>query len=178
MIRLALLLFGLCAPLSAGAQIPLFNSDPRGPVPQEVETFNEEGITLPAAPKDRDLLRFDPGMPTSMRFYVDAPSISVGKDGVVRYTLVIAGDGETRNIMYEGLRCNVGERKTYAYGRADGSWSRARDPQWESLGRDIPRVTLSRDFFCPLRWHIATPAEGVDALERGIHPKVEMMQPQ
>ncbi len=175
--RFTLLLLGLGAPLWAGAQIPLFNTDPRGPVPQEVETFNEEGIALPPAPKDRDLLRFAPGMPTSMRFYVDSASISVGKDDVVRYTLVIAGDGDTRNVMYEGLRCNVGEHKVYAYGQADGTWSPARDPQWNRLGRDIPRQTLASDFLCPLRWRIDTPAEGVEALERGIHPRVEMMRP-
>lgn len=167
------LLLGLAVPMRAGADIPLFNTDPRGPVPEEVERFTEGKVEFPAAPRDRDLLRFDPGKPTSMRFYVDAASISVGQDGVVRYTLVIAGDGTARNVTYEGFRCNVDERKVYAYGREDGSWSPAHDPRWTSTGSDLPRKTLARDFLCPLGRPVKTAEDGVNALEQGIHPEVE-----
>lgn len=169
------LLFALALPFSAYAQVPLFNQDPRGTVPAEENIFKEQELVLPAAPEKRDLLAFDPGRRTSMKFYVDPASLSVGEDEVVRYTLVITGDGDTRNVMYEGLRCETIERKTYAFGQADGTWSRARDPQWESIAGDAPRMALYRNFLCPLKGPIQTAKEGVNALENGIHPQVQML---
>lgn len=166
----------LALPLVAHAQVPLFNQDPRGTVPEEIEAFNEQEATFPAAPKERDLLPFDPEHRTSMKFYVDAASISVGTDQVVRYTLVVTGDGDTRNVMYEGLRCKTREKKTYGFGQRDGTWSKARDPQWESIGHDGPRLTLSRNFLCPLKGPIQSAEEGVGALRNGIHPQVQMLQ--
>lgn len=175
LVRFALL--ALALPLAVHAQVPLFNQDPRGTVPEEVETFNEQQIALPALPNERDLLPFDPERRTSMKFYVDAASISVGKDEVVRYTLVVTGDGDTRNTMYEGLRCKTAEKKTYAFGQRDGTWSKARDPQWESIRYDVPRLTLARNFLCPLKGPIQTAKEGVEALRNGIHPQVQQFKP-
>ena len=170
-------LLALALPFVAHAQVPLFNQDPRGTVPEEVETFNEQQVTFPTAPKERDLLPFDPEHRTSMKFYVDAASISVGADAVVRYTLVVTGDGETRNVMYEGLRCKTGEKKTYGFGQRDDTWSKARDPQWESIRYDVPRLTLARNFLCPLKGPIQTAKEGVEALRNGIHPQVQQFKP-
>jgi len=145
-------------------------------VPAEEDEFKEQKTELPAAPREGDLLQFDPGVPTTMRFYVDGASLSVGADDVVRYTLVVAGEGDTRNIMYEGLRCKTKEYKTYSYGQKDGSWSKARDPQWESIRRDPPRMRLYTDFLCPLGGPIRTPKEGVGALRAGVHPQVESLR--
>lgn len=172
-----LLLCALLAPLGAHAQIPLINQDPRGPVPQEIEIFKEEQAELPPAPEEKNLVAFDPGRPTTMKFYVDTASLSVGQDQVVRYTMVVTGDEDTRNVMYEGVRCKTGERKTYAYGKRDGSWSEARDPQWESYQYDAPRASLYRNYLCPLRGPIRSAKEGVDALRNGVHPLVKQFSP-
>jgi len=176
MLRL-LLLCTLLAPLWAHAQIPLFDRDPRGAVPEEVEIFKEEQLNLPAAPEQKNLIAFDPGRPTTMKFYVDAASVSVGQDQVVRYTLVVTGDEDTRNVMYEGVRCKSDERKTYAYGRRDGTWSLARDPQWEAFRYDVPRRTLYRNFLCPLRGPVQSADEAVGALRNGVHPLVKQFSP-
>lgn len=172
-----LLFCTLLAPLGAHAQIPLFNHDPRGTVPEEVEIFKEEQLNLPAAPEQKNLIAFDPGRRTTMKFYVDAASVSVGQDQVVRYTLVATGDEDTRNVMYEGVRCKSDERKTYAYGKRDGSWSTARDPQWESFQYDVPRKTLYRNFLCPMKGPVQSAKEGVDALRSGMHPLVKQFSP-
>ncbi|MBX6392777.1 MAG: CNP1-like family protein [Burkholderiales bacterium] len=171
-------LFFLAALLAtaAQAQIPLFDHDPRGRVPEEFEYAQERPVEFPALPAADKLLPFDPGRPTSMRFYVDGDSVSVGEDGVVRYTLVVEGDAGTRNIMYEGVRCKTAERKTYGFGQPDGSWSRARDPQWEQYAYDVPRRTLYVNFLCPLKGPIRTAEEGVQALREGAHPLVRQFQ--
>jgi hypothetical protein len=85
------------------------------------------------------------------RFYVDARSLSVGEDGVVRYTLVIKAAGGATNVTFEGIRCELRQQKYYAVGRADGSWVRARNPQWRRIeGQDVNRhhSVLYAEFFC------------------------------
>ncbi len=44
---------------------------------------------LPPYPETENLLQFDAGPVSTNLHYVDALSITVGEDGVVRYTLVI-----------------------------------------------------------------------------------------
>jgi hypothetical protein len=130
-------------------------------------------IALPPLPTPSNLVRFDPGRPTSMTFYVDTASLSVLADRIIRYTVVVKGEG-SENISYEGMRCESREVKTFAYGRADGTWSPARDPQWKkvrSVQTDGHRYTLYTNYFCPSRASIVSAAEGVDALRRGGHPQ-------
>lgn len=136
--------------------------------------LDELPLQLPAAPKPDDLLQFDPGRPASLRYFVDPASLSVGTDGIVRFTVVIRGDGAASNVSYEGMRCKTRERKVFAYGRADGSWNEARNPQWAPItaqAGDSHRFVLFENYFCPGRQSIATAREGIDALQRSGHPR-------
>ena len=36
-------------------------------------------------------------------------------------------------MSFEGLRCESGERRLYAYGHPDGTWSKARNAGWEDI---------------------------------------------
>ena len=58
--------------------------------------------------------------------FVDEASVHYGSDDVIRYTMVIVSPSGARNVTFEGMRCETGERRLYAFGRADGSWSRAK----------------------------------------------------
>src|SRR5689334_1971589 len=53
---------------------------------------------LPAYPKMENLLLFDPGPASNNLHYIDAPSIVVGADGIVRYTLVIKSPTGATNV--------------------------------------------------------------------------------
>jgi hypothetical protein len=131
-------------------------------------------LQLPAPPKPGDLLEFDPGRPATLRFYIDPASLSVGTDGIVRFTVVVRGDGSASNVSYESIRCKTRERKVYAYGRADGTWSQVRAPQWTAisgLNIDGYRFVLYENYFCPARQIIASAREGVEALRRAGHPR-------
>jgi hypothetical protein len=77
-----------------------------------------------------DLVNFYVSPASSFRFSVDAKSITLGKDGVVHYTLVGVSDEGARNISFQGMRCATREYKTYDYGRPDGSWSESRNAAW------------------------------------------------
>jgi len=152
--------------LSVEAQI--FKRDPG----DEIIQAEEEKLELPAAPKDENLLPFDPGFVTSLSFYVDSASLKVGDDRIVRYTLVIKSPSGAANATYEGLRCDTIERKVYAYGSPDGSWSAARNPQWQPLGKEIHRHTLFNDFFCPRTVVVGGVREAIRLLKSGGHPRI------
>jgi hypothetical protein len=113
--------------------------------------WKELEARIPSYPRTEDLVAFDAGGASAHRFYVDARSLSVGEDGVVRYTLVIKAAGGATNVTFEGIRCELREQKYYAVGRADGNWVRARNPQWRRIeSQDINRYhsVLYADAFC------------------------------
>lgn len=118
---------------------------------RENKPWSELQAQIPAYPRDEQLIRFDAGSATSHRFFVDPSSISIGEDGVVRYILVTKTSGGAINVTFEGMRCETRQQKTYAVGHRDGSWARARDPQWRRIeAREVNRHhgVLYADFFC------------------------------
>lgn len=122
----------------------------------------------PSLPLREERLPFFVSSASDFRFFVDRPSISVGKDGVVRYTLIALSPLGAENVSFEGVRCKSREHKTYATGRADGSWSRREGP-WRRATQ-LWQHALRVEYFCPQGVPIATAAEGIDALRRGGHP--------
>lgn len=111
--------------------------------------WKEVELQLPEAPKPENLLPFYHS--GSLAFALDAKSLSIAADGTVRYTLVAVSSAGARNISYEAIRCQSYERKLYAFGRTDGSWSRSRREFWEPISnRDANKQhsTLYSDFFC------------------------------
>jgi hypothetical protein len=175
-LRAAALAIGAATALSALAQAP--GERLRDPAADSIDftekALEESPVRLPAAPKADALIAFDPRRPTTMKFLVDPASVSVGADGIVRYTLVARGDGAAMNVSYEGIRCKTRERKTYAYGRADGTWYQPKDPQWVTIGGSPttgPSFALYEDFFCPARVIVSTAVEAVEGLRLGAHPR-------
>jgi len=66
------------------------------------------------------LVPFDVSINSALQFGVDAGTINIGRDGVVRYVIVARSTSGTINAMYEGLRCSTGEMRTYARYNASG----------------------------------------------------------
>jgi len=113
--------------------------------------WKEIEARMPANPRTGDLVPFDAGGASPHRFYVDARTLSIGEDGVVRYTLVVKAAGGATNVSFEGIRCELRQQKYYAVGRPDGSWVRARNPQWrriESQDINSHHYVLYGEFFC------------------------------
>jgi hypothetical protein len=136
--------------------------------------LDELPLQLPAAPKTADLLQFDPGRRTTLRYFIDPASLAVGTDNIVRFTVVVRGDGAASNVSYEAIRCKTRERKVYAYGRPDGTWNQVRNPGWTKIGGpdfEGYRFALYENYICPSRQSITTAREGVEAFRRGGHPR-------
>jgi hypothetical protein len=134
----------------------------------------EAQAPLPEYPKPENYLPLEVSATTPFVFFVDAKSVSVGKDGVVQYSLIAKSSGGAPNISFEGIRCSEGQFRVYAFGRSDNTWSESRMSRWQPIpadARNAQRAVLYRDFFCPVGGIIATAEEGVRALRSGGHPR-------
>jgi hypothetical protein len=185
LLLLCVLVFAACGTQKA---LKGFNSDF-----DSGKTWVELQMQLPAYPKTENLLPFDPGPASNNLHYIDAPSIVVGADGIVRYTLVIKSPMGARNVTYEGMRCTtdgeresvrldllilkfeVSEKRLYAIGRDDGVWVRPRVSKWEEIediAQHYPQRALARYFFCPRNLMVRNEKEAIRALKSGSHPRV------
>jgi hypothetical protein len=134
--------------------------------------WQEQKTQLPAYPKPENLVQLHVAS-TSFDFYVDAASVTVAKDEVVRYTLVARSSSGAMNVSFEGIHCKTYERKLYAFGRLDGTWAQARRPEWGYISRVQPgsqHSVLADDFFCLLGGRARTAEEAVQALRLDYRP--------
>jgi hypothetical protein len=136
----------------------------------DTKSWQEVQAQIPAYPKPENLLRVPTGTATSHAFFVDASSLALGEDGVMRYTVVARAGGGATNVTFEGIRCETRERKVYALGHADGTWARARNAEWQRIVlRDLTPYphTLYHQFFCNERTRPNSARVALDALRRG-----------
>ena len=139
----------------------------------ENKQWQEIEVQLPAAPKQETLLPFYVSAATENRFFVDGATLSVGGDGVVRYVLLVLTPQGVRNVTYEGMRCETRERRIYASGRLDGTWSKARKNEWVRIldaWANRQHAALYLEYFCPIGTIVKDAAEARDALIKGVHP--------
>ena len=163
------LLLGLALAAGAAAAQPKSDWEREN---EERLKHSEEVVVAPPPLQRARLVELRLEAPTDFRYFVDAASLSVGADRIVRYTLVARSPSGVENLTFEGLRCS-GEFRVYAVGQPrDDSWS-GRPGQWRPVPRD-PRVgqnALLRRYFCPARaTAIRDAAEGAEALRAGGHP--------
>jgi hypothetical protein len=103
----------------------------------DTKVWKEVQASIPPYPKAENLIPFEVSSATRNKHFVDLPSVSIGADGVVRYTVVVKSPAGAETVSFEGMRCESGERKLYAFGRADGQgggeWSRNRYARWDAI---------------------------------------------
>lgn len=168
-LALALVLAKLAGGAAAQVLAPQY---PGGYKPQfeEDKPWEEQKWSLPPYPAMDGLVGFDAGPTSAFRFFVDPASISVGDDGVIRYTLVARSASGALNVSYEGIRCASRERRLYAFGREDKTWAPARTSEWTRISLSAHHAALADEYFCPVRGAVRTADEAVSALKRGGHP--------
>lgn len=165
----------------AGSAVAQFGSFPRSDKDNYYDDEDEKSwqeqkdVELPAFPKQVDLAEFYVSSATANKFFIDASTLAVGADGVVRYVLVVKTSGGATNVSFEGIHCKDRNWKLYATGRSDNSWNRsqASRAQWRPIeNKPVNRhhAALSRDYFCPGGIGIYTADEGRNALRLGKHP--------
>jgi hypothetical protein len=108
--------------------------------------------TLPALPVAANLIPFDVSGNTPLTFAVDSKSLTVGDDGVVRYTVVVTSPGGAHNVNYEGIRCDTYEWRQYAALNADhDGWDDTVATPFtriENGALNAYQASLYQDYFC------------------------------
>lgn len=162
--RIKTLALGCLLALFGGQALAGFEED------YESKKWQELEFQLPAKPERANYLGFYVSATTDNRFFVDAKSVSIGADGVVRYTLIIETAGGANNVSFEGMRCETRERRTYAFGRSDGVWSKSRSNQWEKIreaANNRQYAALFLEYFCPGGVIVAKAEDALGLLRRG-----------
>jgi hypothetical protein len=136
----------------------------------DMRDTSEPGVTLPAPPKG-ELIEFFVSSASSFKFFIDPKALSVGTDGVVRYTLVARSRSGAENVSYEGMRCEYGTYRVYAFAN-DGRWATMQSDWRQIEPRSVQRWhnELYLRYFCTNGISIRSPEEGLNALRRGGHP--------
>ena len=140
----------------------------------DIKPWKEIQAQLPAYPKLEESIPFSVSAASDNEFFIDPKSVNVGDDDIVRYTLIIKSVSGVLNVSFEGIRCGTREKKLYAFGRTDGTWSRNKHAKWEAITyKDVNRQhhMLYDDFFCPNYIIAKDTGEALDALKRGMHPR-------
>jgi len=163
-IVLAASLIGIAGRASAG----LFG-------PSEDEKAVEPEVSLPAYPRDENLIAFHVRAADQNQYFVDAASLAVAPDGMVLVAVLVRSPQGATTLRFEGLRCASGQRKVYAIGGPERTWTKPRTVEWAPIGSGASGLherILAREYLCPNGTGIRTVAEGLQALRRGGHDSV------
>jgi len=118
----------------------------------------------PPYPRRGDLVEFKIGTTSELRYFIDAASLTVGKDGVVYYVLVALGPAGAENVSFEGMRCASGEARIFAIGHG-GGWG-GRPGAWRTIQFGVQHWhdTLYREYLCRYRQPPRDAKAAIDAL--------------
>ncbi len=144
-------------------------------VDEDEKPWQEMEVEPAAFPRQENLVEFYVSAVATNSYFVDASTLAVGTDDVVRYVLVVKTSGGATNVSFEGMRCKDFTWKHYATGSKDGIWTKSRATRnaWRPIEKKTANgyhAALSRYFFCPTGNAIGSADEGRNALRLGKHP--------
>lgn len=154
----ALMSFLLCFIQGAQAQV----ADP--------EPWREAEVAPPVAFSTDQLQSFEVMQGSSLNYGIDPKTLSVGEDGVVRYVLVARSTSGALNVLYQGIRCQTGEAKTYGRWDNQSRWNTSRSDDWQQLsfkGPTRPAMMLARAGVCEGRTITGNPQKILNTLKKG-----------
>ena len=146
-----------------------FDYDPKAD-PTSPESWKESETGLPPYPHDPDLLPIPLSARDTLKVYIDQKSLSRAADGVLRFTLVVESVRGARSVLFEGMRCETREYKTYAIGTRERRLQQVKDPRWKQISDseiNAFRYALFKHYACDDAHTARTPKELVQRAARG-----------
>lgn len=95
--------------------------------------WKESEVPPPPAFDLKRLVTVDISARSQLKWGVDPDSIKIMPEGIVRYVVVAQSDSGVVNAMYEGIRCNKGEFRSYARHNSGSGWVKSSNSEWTSL---------------------------------------------
>lgn len=115
------------------------------------ERLPEQDVAPQPLAKQSEWLSVEVPNQDDIEVRIDAKSIAIGQDEVIRFVLSVKPPVGDAVVTFEGIRCDPSEWRQYATGRADGAWARNLTSKWQKTfdaGPSGIRHTLARDSFC------------------------------
>ncbi|QWD78169.1 CNP1-like family protein [Polynucleobacter sp. MWH-Svant-W18] len=120
--------------------------DPYAPM-----VFKEGVTTMPLNPPNPGtLIPFYVSETTIFKFAVDTDSISIGKDGVTRYIVVMTNPSGEKQAQYEGIRCDSFQWRLYGT-LENNVWRENPLSSWRAIPTVVPnryQAALAQGAFC------------------------------
>jgi hypothetical protein len=142
----------------------------------EPEPWKENTGALPNYPDGKQYVAAPIQLAGSnLEMFIDAPSLAVGDDGVVRYVLSLRSASGSENVFYEGMRCATQEWRSYAYGASSGSWQALESP-WKFIrgaGVERYRMQLFQLYLCNAKVGPFTRDEMLQRMRYGVPRTIE-----
>jgi hypothetical protein len=121
------------------------------------------------APAQPPALKLDKLVPvevtgSALRFGVQPESVTIDRDGVVRYVVASTSTSGAVNASYEGIRCVTAEVKVHARHNPETGWTMVKDAAWQPVqGNAAHRhsLAIARHGACVGRGSNRSPAQVV-----------------
>lgn len=133
--------------------------------------WQETAVKPPSTFSTDQLQAFDVSAGTALSYGIDPKTLSVGEDGVVRYVMVARSSSGALNVLYQGIRCQTAEVKTYGrWNNNAASWNVNAKEEWHELsfsGFTRPAMLLARAGICEGRTINGNPQKILQTLKNG-----------
>ena len=147
-------LFAYASCLLVSASLIGCSGDPMisGVDPYAPTVFKEGNTSMPlVAPNPKTLMPFYVSETTIFKFAIDTQSILIGNDGVTRYMVQISSPSGSKQIQYEGIRCDSYQARLYGTYETNGSWRENPLGGWSGIKDNIPnryQAALAQGALC------------------------------
>ena len=134
------------------------------------DNWQESDTAPPASFSTKHLQFFEVSPGSTLVYGMDPDTLTVGADGVVRYVLVASSARGALNVLYEGIRCQTAEMKTYARWDNHSAWNTGTGSDWRPLsfsGSTRHAMRLARDGVCDGSTPNGSALNILQALQRG-----------
>lgn len=136
----------------------------------EPAPWQEADVRLPDAVNLDRVVTFELTRPASLVFGIEADSLRIDTDGVVRYAFVARSSSGAVNVLFEGMRCQTAEVKLYAHWDKGSGWTPVVASEWKPLSFQGPTrraMQMARGGVCAQSMPNGSPALILSTLRNG-----------
>ncbi|MDF0606215.1 CNP1-like family protein [Neisseriaceae bacterium TC5R-5] len=134
----------------------------------EPAAWQEVEQPLPPYPSKPDWVSVTTDNLQTNQYFVDAGSVSVGEDKVVRLVVRIVSPKGVENLSFEGIQCEEATYRAYAFGNSvDHTWIASTRVVWREINSDDKLRRQLRTLLCPGKRAPASVDEAVLSLRKG-----------
>lgn len=131
----------------------------------------KEGVTTmpPGPPNPKTLIPFYVSPRAIFKFAVDVDSISIGKDGVTRYIVVMTNPSGEQQTQYEGIRCDSFQWRLYGT-LENNIWRENPLSSWRAIQTHVAnryQAALAQGAFC----NFTSQEKNLSTVQNALDPK-------